>query len=127
MIVYNINDRVKANCLLQLQHVLLYTDNANTLYVAAILFFHSTLQREALPCLPSEVINGCKRYRKRIPHLSVVCRLSKHDVFKFASSFPSCSFTFSRVIPTIFSFKNQQKPELLPDLVAFILLTEKRE
>ena len=28
--------------------------NANTLYVAAILFFRSTLHREALPCLPNE-------------------------------------------------------------------------
>ena len=27
--------------------------NANTLYVAAILFFRSTLHREALPCLPN--------------------------------------------------------------------------
>ena len=38
--------------------------NANTLYVAAILFFRSTLHREALPCLPNTKFNvrNCMTY-----------------------------------------------------------------
>ena len=36
--------------------------NANALYVAAILFFRSTLHREALPCLP----NIGRKYHKSI-------------------------------------------------------------
>ena len=43
--------------------------NANTLYVAAILFSRSSLHRETLPCLPNIVTNYCP--------ISLLCCLSK--------------------------------------------------
>ena len=43
--------------------------NANTLYVAAILFFRSTLLRESLPCLP----NNNARASLLVVHVIPVC------------------------------------------------------
>ena len=50
-----------------------------------------------------EVVDGCNKYRKRIPHLSVARRQQAADVgilgtFTFASIIPSCSFTFASII-----------------------------
>ena len=40
--------------------------NANTLYVAAILFSRSTLHRESLPCLPNNITHTCMLVRNKM-------------------------------------------------------------
>ena len=51
-----------------------------------------------------EVIDGCKRYGKRIPHLlqviAAVADVGILGTFTFSSIIPSCSFTFASTIPS---------------------------